>query len=419
MPGADDEQRMVGSGEPNRSLGVDFFGDSFSSQGFSQKGPFQHFKYPMGIDFCCHFFNMDNRDDTGLINGVLMRVLYLRIIVCCLLISGCSVINREPFPLIDPALHKVWPTPPETARIKLLRVISGPDTILPTRDKFQLLFESITGEQQAYIGFSTPAGIAVDGERFIYVADPTARLVHRYDLVEREVGYLTLPGGLSFASPVGVAVDQNGTCYVSDSVLGKVFKFDKDAEFVGILGNEKLDFQRPAGIAVAKSGKKYVVDVLAHKLMVFDSNDSYLGSIPASGELNELERPISVAVDQKGHVYVTDALSFSIKVFDDAGMLVKTIGQVGDSPGSFARPKGVALDSDGNIYTVDANFDNFQIFDQQGQFLMYVGRTGMNPGEFYLPNGIFIDQKDRIYVSDSYNRRIQIFQYLKENDKKN
>src|ERR1043165_1421806 len=109
----------------------------------------------MGIGVYPHFRNLDNRDDAGLINGVLMRLLYLIIVAGSLLASGCSTFNREPFPLVDPALHKVWPPPPEIARIRLLRVISGPETILPKRDKIQLFFESITGEQQAYLGFST------------------------------------------------------------------------------------------------------------------------------------------------------------------------------------------------------------------------------------------------------------------------
>jgi DNA-binding beta-propeller fold protein YncE len=349
----------------------------------------------------------------------MMRLLRLFMVLVSIIVGGCSAFRGDTFPLVDPTLHKVWPSPPEAVRIKLLRVLAGPESILPERGKVQRFFEAITGEEQLYVGFTAPAGVAVDGDRYLYIADPPARLVHRYDLQEREIGYLSLPDGEAFASPISVAVDNSGNCYVSDSVLSKVFKFNRKLELVGALGEGRVEFQRPAGIAITAEGKKYVVDVLAHKLLVFDQNDNYLEDFPAAADQDELERPINVAIAPNGYIYVTDALDFAIKVFDNSGKFVKTIGQIGDSPGAFARPKGVALDSDGHIYTVDANFDNFQIFDKEGQFLLYVGRTGKNPGEFYLPNGIFIDQKDRIYVSDSYNRRIQIFQYVKESNKKN
>ena len=343
------------------------------------------------------------------------NIVHITVLALVVFLGACSVFHGPPFPLEDETIHVVWPQSPETAKIKLLRVISGPETILPERSKFQKLVESITGEYDVSQGFSTPAGIAADGERFIYIADTAARMVHRYDLQTREVSYITSAAGDPFASPIGVAVDREGSVYVTDSVLCKVFKFNQHAEFVGLLGKGVVEYKRPAGIAVSDSGEKYVVDVLARKLIVFDKNDNLIGDFPSLAERNDLVRPINVAVDKHGRVYVTDSLSFEVKVYSKEGKLQRKIGQIGDAPGSFARPKGVALDSDGHIYSVDANFDNFQIFDSEGRFLMYVGKTGIKFGEFYLPNGIFIDQKDRIYVSDSYNRRIQVFQYLKNN----
>jgi DNA-binding beta-propeller fold protein YncE len=107
-------------------------------------------------------------------------------------------------------------------------------------------------------------------------------------------------------------------------------------------------------------------------------------------------------------------MNFTIRVFDANGKYIRSQGQIGDVPGSFARPKGVALDSDQNLYVLDSIFGNFQIFDLKGQLLLYVGQEGSLPGEFMLPSGIFIDRNDRIYISDTFNHRIQIYQYLKE-----
>ncbi len=311
-------------------------------------------------------------------------------------------------------VSQVWPPPPEQPRVKLLKVFTGPDEFTAPKSAFKSLFEAVTGELPQGVGLMTPAGIVSDGERFIYIADPSARLVHRVDFVDNEITYITHSGTEPLASPVGVALDSYGNIYVTDSVKAKVYKYSKDSEYLGVLGSGVVEFRRPAGIAVGRNDYKYVVDVLANKINVFDDKDRFLREFPNRPEIVNLNRPVNISIDPKGNVYVTDAFNFTIKMFDPAGNLVKTIGTVGDSPGTFARPKGVAIDSESHIYIIDANFDNFQIFNQAGQLLLYIGNTGKMPGQFFMPNGIFIDHEDRIYVSDSYNQRLQIFQYLKE-----
>jgi DNA-binding beta-propeller fold protein YncE len=330
-------------------------------------------------------------------------------------IAGCSSQRATAGFFNDPSLKNVWPPPPEQSRIKLLKVYSGADDPTLPKSRFTQLFEAITGESAQRIGLMTPAGVVADGERFIYIADPSARLVHRIDIIENEVTYITHSGLEPLASPVGVALDSDGNCYVTDSIKARVYKYNSKGEYVGILGAGVTDFQRPAGIAIGLNDYKYIADVLMNKITVFDEKDRFLMDFPDAAEAKELNKPVNLAVDAKGNLYVTDAFNFTVKIFDNKGKLVRTIGSVGDGPGTFARPKGVALDSDANIYIIDASFDNFQIFNQSGQLLLFVGSTGKNPGQFFMPNGIFIDHDDRIYVSDSYNQRIQIFQYLKGN----
>lgn len=308
----------------------------------------------------------------------------------------------------------VWPLPPEQPRVKLLKVFTGAEEFVAPKSAFNTLFEAITGETPQPVGFIAPSGIVSDGERYIYVADPSARLVHKVDFIDNEVTYLTHSGAEPLASPVGVALDTLGNCYVTDSVKAKVYKYSPKGEYLGALGGSAVEFQRPAGIAIGRNDHKYVADVLLNKIQIFDSKDRFLRDFPDPEHAKELNRPVNVAVDPAGLVYVTDAFNFAVKIFDQSGKLVRSIGSAGDGPGTFARPKGIALDSESHLYIIDANFDNYQIFNQQGQLLLYVGGTGKKPGQFFMPNGIFIDSEDRIYVSDSYNQRVQIFQYLKE-----
>lgn len=336
------------------------------------------------------------------------------VVLLTFLLSGCATQRASSEFFRDPALTNVWPQPPEQTRIKLLKVYKGPEEFAVPKSKVSRLFEVITGESPPQVGMITPAGVVSDGDRFLYVADPSARLVHKVDFIDNEVTYLTHAGVEPLASPVGVALDSDGNCYVTDSIKAKVFKYNTKGEYLGALGDGVTEFQRPAGIAVGRNDYKYVADVLSNRITVFDNRDRFVRDFPDAADAKELNKPVNIAVDAKGHVYVTDAFNFAVKIFDDTGKLIRTIGSAGDGPGTFARPKGVALDSDGDIYVIDANFDNFQIFNQLGQLLLYVGNTGKKPGQFFMPNGIFIDHDDRIYISDSFNQRIQVFQYVKD-----
>lgn len=347
-----------------------------------------------------------------------MRKITLLALLLLVLSSACAKSPTKPLIFNDPSLTNVWPPPPEQPRIRLIKVFKGAEEFLAPKGRMQSFFEAITGEHSQPFELMAPAGIVADGERFIYVADPSARLVHRFDLLENEIVYLTHSGTEPLASPVGVGLDSNGNCYVTDSVKAKVYKYNANAEYVGILGQGVVDFQRPAGIAVAGNDFKYVVDVLANKVFVFDQHDRFVSDFPNSFHMQSLNKPVNIAIDKNNNVYLTDAFNFSVKVFDSKGNLLSTIGSIGDGPGTFSRPKGVAVDSESHVYIVDSNFDNFQIFNKSGQLLLYVGSTGKKPGQFFMPNGIFIDRDDRIYVSDSYNQRVQIFQYIKEQTSK-
>lgn len=343
-----------------------------------------------------------------------MRLLLPITFLLAILLSGCSPKVKGTLLFNDPSLTNVWPPPPEQPRIKLIKVFGGAGEFIAPKSRLQSFFESITGEKGELVEFMAPAGIVSDGERYIYVADPSARLVHRFDFLKNQVTYLTHSGVDPLASPVGVALDSDGNCYVTDSVKAKLYKYSSSGEYIGSLGDGVVEFQRPAGIAIGRNDFKYVVDVLTNKVLVFDPKDRFVRDFPNITGEQALNRPVNVAVDRDNNIYITDAFNFSVKVFDNSGKLLNTIGSIGDSPGSFARPKGVAVDSDSHVYIIDANFDNFQIFNQAGKLLLYVGSTGKLPGQFFMPNGIFVDQEDRVYVSDSYNQRIQVFQYIKE-----
>ncbi len=342
------------------------------------------------------------------------RIKLLLLLVLASALWGCAEAKLDAAAWQDKRLNVVWPLQPERPRFKLLRVIDGPaDVVDSEKGTIGKLFDFMLGEKSEYVGFYTPQCLAADGNGLIFIADPSLGAVHRYDLASRTVGFIAQAGSRPLASPVGVVLDRDGNLYITDAQLAAVFKFDQEGKLLKELdGKGKL--RRPAGIALNSKGDKLVADILANKVFVFDRDDVLKGELPGPDFIETFNMPTYVAVDSADNVYVTDSMNFKVRVFDANGRYVRSQGQIGDSPGSFARPKGIAVDSDRNLYVLDSILGNFQVFNQLGQLLIYVGQEGSRPGELMLPSGIFIDRDDRVYVSDTFNHRIQIYQYLNE-----
>jgi DNA-binding beta-propeller fold protein YncE len=343
-------------------------------------------------------------------------VICIAVFLCILtlLVSGCVSAKLDEAAWQDQRLSVVWPQLPEKPRIKLLQIISGPQDIIDkSAGVVKKVFDYVTGNKDELIEFYTPQCIAADGNGLIFIADPSAGLIHRYNLASKEVQYFVQAGEKRLGAPVGVVLDSDSNLYVTDAQQAAIFKLSPEGVLLRELDG-KGHLKRPAGIAIRSNGDKLVADALADKVFIFGKDDIFKGELAGADFKESFNKPTYVSVDKHDNVYVTDTMNFTVRVFDAYGKYVRSQGQIGDAPGSFARPKGVALDSDQNLYVLDSIFGNFQIFNQLGQLLLYVGQEGTLPGEFMLPSGIFIDRHDRIYISDTFNHRIQIYQYLKE-----
>ncbi|MBY0575559.1 MAG: 6-bladed beta-propeller [Gallionellaceae bacterium] len=306
----------------------------------------------------------------------------------------------------------VWPSPPDTPRIRFLAEYSG-QSDFGSKSSFKA---SLLGEESGGLQLDKPyaATASADGN-LIYVTDTKLHAVVVFDFKEKEVRALQTDASGGLVTPMDVKLDKRGRIFVADATRQEVLVYSPEGKTLLTLG-KKEELGRPTGLAIDDGRNRlYVADTIKHRIVVYNLEGKYLFSIGERGDdPSQLNYPTSLAVDTKGNLLVSDSGNFRAQVFNADGKPVRTIGQLGDSYGSFSRPKGIASDSDNNIYVVDGAFSNFQIFDSEGKLLLFVGTMGKEPGMFWLPTGIYINRGDRIYVVDSLNARIQIFQYLKE-----
>lgn len=260
---------------------------------------------------------------------------------------------------------------------------------------------------------SRPMAVAAtpDGN-VVYVADPDAHCVHRYDL-ERGRYKCLVAADESVVSPIGLAVTNAGHLYVSDSQHGRLLQMAPSGKVLEQF-NVEVTLEQPTGLFWDGPAERLLVtDTMQQLVMAVDAQGRHLATLGERGNREgQFNFPTYLWIDGAGELLVTDSLNFRIQRFDSQRNFLHMFGKNGDQPGDLARPKGVAVDTFGHIYVIDALFHAMQVFDRDGRWLLTVGRQGQGPGEFWLPNGIFVTANNTIFVADSYNKRVQVFRYV-------
>lgn len=257
--------------------------------------------------------------------------------------------------------------------------------------------------------FLDPAGVAVDGNGYVYVADTNNDRIQKFTATGAFVtGWGARgTGDGQLHDPEGVAADLAGNVYVSDNANDRIQKFTSTGAFLatwGDTGTGNGQLQDPEGIAVDSSGNVYVADRNNHRIQKFASTGRFVTAWGTRGTGNgQFEFPNDVAVDLTGNVYVTDGPR--VQRFTSTGTFVTTWAV--DEPG-FGSPQGLGVDRSGNVY-VTGYADSVAKYTSTGTLLTSWGGRGAGDGEFLWPSDIAFDGVGNSYVIDKGNHRVEKF----------
>lgn len=329
---------------------------------------------------------------------------------CVLLLAGCASTPQEATPpAVAPAL--VWPEAPAEPRIAYVQAFSRPEDLGIRKGFFERLAEVFVGASDARLIRPMAVVVTVDG--VVFVADPGARGVHRFDRASGRYRLIRRDDNEPLPSPVGLAVGRDGEIYVADSALGGIWVITRGADIATPMTlHDKI--KQPTGVAFDPvNNRLLVVDTAAHQVNQFALDGTLHSHFGQRGNGDgEFNFPTMIWRDTSGQLYVTDSLNFRIQMFDAQGQFVARFGRHGDATGDLSRPKGVATDRFGHVYVVDSLFHALQVFDRSGAFLLNIGSQGQAPGEFWLPTGLFVSDNNDIYIADSHNQRVQVLRYI-------
>ena len=351
----------------------------------------------------------------------------------------------------------LWPLPPDAPRIRYSAVLHSERDLGKTRGFLGRMSSALIGTTDGVVGVIRPHDVFVDPSGLMYVTNGLSSAIWVFDPNKKEARLVQPSGSGTLVKPMGLAGDADGNVIVADPGARRVVELDRNGGFVRAYGGESV-LLNPVDVALSPTGDRlYVADSYLHQVVIFARDGALIrrvgkdeGDVSAKlaprvtaviagqeGEGRELDPsyqhgndepsdmvenrsleygqfryPAFVATAPDGTVYVSDGMNFRVQALDADGEFLRSVGRLGDTPGSMARPKGIAVDSEGHLYVVDAAFNNVQIFDDLGRLLLAFGSFGNGPGQLWMPTGIWIDQQDRIFVADRYNNRLQVFDYL-------
>jgi streptogramin lyase len=323
--------------------------------------------------------------------------------------------------------------------------------------------------------FHGPAGLAVDSQGNLYVADQFNFTIRKITPLGTNWVVTTIAGssgqsGLQdgtnahalFNSPTGITADLSGNLFVADqynNAIRKVSPVTGTTNWVittiagqGLNNNGFADgtnraatFHQPAGIAVDANGNLFVADQYNNAIRkvtpvkgttnwvvttIAGQGPNNSGTANGTNKTAQFNAPSGIAVDAGGHLFVADQFNNEIRKLTPSGTnwIVTTIAGCGPgNPGSadgantgeFNTPTGLAVDTNGNVYVADEENDTIRKLTPLGAnwVTSTIGgqpqKYGTNNGSdtnalFYFPFSLAVDGKGSVFVADTANNTIRI-----------
>lgn len=308
---------------------------------------------------------------------------------------------------------------------------------------------------QAQLRF--PAGLAMDAQNRLYVADSLNNRIRRL-----ENGILTTVAGsgiygfagdggsainAQFRNPTALSISNDGSIFVSDSNNHRIRKIATNGVISTIAGTGEFGFSGdngsanvaqlnvPQGISVDRAGNLYIADTNNHRIRRVDTSGRIttfagIGTAGFSGDgdfaaLSQLNQPTSVRINSVGEIFIADSGNHRLRKIDASG-IIRTVAGSGNS--GFAGdnalainallnyPRGISFDRDGNIYFADSNNHRIRKIDLNNKISTIAGSGSAGfAGDgntalsvlFNNPTDILIDNSGNLFVADYANQRVR------------
>ncbi|MCU0696627.1 MAG: hypothetical protein MUC96_08875 [Myxococcaceae bacterium] len=309
--------------------------------------------------------------------------------------------------------------------------------------------------------FDSPAGLALDADGFLYVADTGNRAIRRID----PLGNVSTVVSSGLVDPTGIAVGRGGTLFISDTSEQCVFSVTPPAAprvFAGTCVMGQMGFTRcydsgpgtfgpgvfggPTGlVADVDAGVLYVADAIyetirvapfgRRELATLAGTDGLMGARDGACGRNfccgtsanvmgctaaqgtSFRRPVDVALADDGSLLVADRDNCAVRRLAGPGAAATcrsttlfggTCTSGAPLEATLRNPLGVAAGRDGVVFVSDTGNQRVVKVDPSKPAFE---RLEELPGRGTLvPRGLVVDPVGRVFVVDAAMNRVVVFE---------
>ena len=300
--------------------------------------------------------------------------------------------------------------------------------------------------------FNSPGDLTLDDQGNIYVADTqnnTIRTINSDEDVSTLAGTAAASGtndgfgnAATFASPAGIFVDTNGILYVADMSNHTIRKITPDGAVSTVAGvpgaagfadstNGPAKFSSPQGVAVDNLTNVYVADTSNQTIRKITPDGTVItlaGTNGVSGHDDGtnttalFNSPHALAADDSGNVYVADTENDTIRKITADGVVTTLAGLAtvsgtnngAGTNGLFNQPFGLTLAPDGNLYVADTFNHTIRKVTLDGVVSTVAGIPGKQGSDdgtngaatLTFPEGVWMDSSNNLFVT-TFNNTIR------------
>ena len=251
-------------------------------------------------------------------------------------------------------------------------------------------------------GLELPAGIAVDDEGGLYVADEFLdHLLYRSP--SDQISILVSASGdgnETLSNALDAAVDAFGNAYVAGSASDNVFRVTPEGEISVAISKTQIGsgvFNEPIALESDRHGNVYVLARASRTAWRIRPDGQRDFLIDSSGDgVTPLATPRNIAVDDAGNVYVSDDST----IFRISTGVEAILDATGDGVAALDAPTG--LDTlGGDVFVAGTDSDNLFAVDSAGGVAEILSAAGGGAGPFSAPEGLGANRMGDVYAGNA------------------
>ncbi len=252
-----------------------------------------------------------------------------------------------------------------------------------------------------------PYGVAVDGQRNLFIADgPHHRVVEMPARGGAPIVIDPVVDGLGLVKPAGLAVDGAGDLFIADLDSNLVVEVPAGGGAATALRPivDGIALNYPCGMVVDGKGNLFIADVDNGRLVEVPADGGAPIAIDSTVNGKKLIYPVALAMDSAGDLFISDQFANQVVEVPAGGGAAIAIAPVVNGQ-SLKFPYGIAVDAAGDLFIADS-YNNRLVEAPAGGGAAIVLDTTVNGESLNDPIGIAISGAGDLFIADSNNNRV-------------